>query len=106
VWNDEDGMIGRLDGVVLDPESRRVQYLVVAAGGTFRRHRYLLPFPETRVDVQHHSFRVDARRSDLARCESFEPKAFHRFSDDDLMAYYFPNRPLARGRSETDALLQ
>jgi len=90
VWNDEDGMIGRLDGIVFDPESRHVWYLVVAAGGTFRRHLYLLPFGDTRVDVQHHAFRVDAHKSDLACCERFEPGAFHPFSDDDLMAALFP----------------
>ena len=90
VWNDEDGMIGRLDGIVLDPESRHVRYLVVAAGRTFRRHRYLLPFLDMRVDVQHHAFCVDAHKSDLACCEKFEPGAFHAFSDDDLMAALFP----------------
>jgi hypothetical protein len=90
VWNDDDGMIGRLDGIVLDPASRRVRYLVVAARTMFRRLRYLLPFPDTRVDVQRRSFHVDARRSELARCELFDPKAFHPFSDDDLIAMLFP----------------
>jgi hypothetical protein len=90
VWSDEDGMIGRLDGIVVDPNARQVQYLVVAAAGTFRRHRYLLPFRDMRVDVQHHAFCVDAHKSDLACCEEFEPRAFHRFSDDDLIAALFP----------------
>ena len=83
-------MIGRLDGIVLDPEAHRVPYLVVAAGGTFQGHRYLLPFRDARVDVQHHAFCVDAHKSDLASCEEFDPQAFHQFSDDDLMAALFP----------------
>jgi hypothetical protein len=90
VRNDEDGMIGRLDGIVLDPESQQVRYLVVAARTTLRRHRYLLPFRDTRVDVPHHAFCVDAHKRDLASCERFEPGAFHSFSDNDLMAALFP----------------
>ena len=90
VWNDQDGMIGRLDGILLDPGARHVQYLVVAAGGTFRRHRYLLPFGDVRVDVQHHAFWVDVHKSDLPCCEEFQPTAFHRYSDDDLMPALFP----------------
>ena len=90
VWNDQDGMIGRLDGIVLNPESRQVRYLVVAARTAFRRHRYLLPFRDTRVDVQHRAFRVDAHKRDLASCERFEPEAFRFFSDGDLMAALFP----------------
>ena len=77
VWNDEDGRIGRLDGILLDPESRQVQYLVVAAGRMFQRHRYLLPFRDIRVDVPHHAFCVDAHKRDLSGFEEFEPQA-HR----------------------------
>ena len=89
VWNEEDGVIGRLDGVLLDPGARHVQYLVVAAGGTFRRHRYLVPFDDVRVDTQHRAFCVDVQKRELADCEEFEPQAFHPFSDNDLMAALF-----------------
>ena len=90
VWNDEDGKIGRLDGIVLDAEARQVQYFVVATGGTLRRRRYLLPFRPTRIDMEHHALCVDAHKIDLARCKEFEPAAFRRFSDDDLLAALFP----------------
>ena len=83
-------MIGRLDGIVFNPESRHIFYLVVAADRMFRRHRYLLPFRDTRVDVQHRAFCVDARKSDLSGCERYEPGTFHPFSDEDLMAALFP----------------
>ena len=91
VWNDEDGKIGRLDGIVLDAAARQVQYLVVATGGTLRRRRYLLPFRPTRIDIERHALCVDAHKIDLARCKEFEPAAFHRFSDNDLLAALFPN---------------
>jgi len=91
VRNDEDGDLGRLDGIVVDAEARRVRYLVVAAGGTFSRRRYLLPFSPTRVDASRHALCVDAHKTDLVRCERFEPRAFHRFSDEDLIDALFPD---------------
>jgi len=89
VWNDEDGDLGRLDGIVVDAEARQVRYLVVAAGGTFSRRRYLLPFSPTRVDANRHALCVDAHKTDLVRCAKFEPGAFHRFSDVDLINALF-----------------
>jgi hypothetical protein len=89
VWNEEDGDLGQLDGVVVDAEARQVRYLVVAAGGIFSRRRYLLPFTPTRVDAKRHALCVDAHKRDLVRCEKFESRAFHRFSDDDLLSALF-----------------
>ena len=89
VRNDEDGDLGQLDGIVVDAEARQVRYLVVAAGGIFSRRRYLLPFSPTRVDANRHALCVDAHKTDLVRCEKFERRAFHRFSDDDLVSALF-----------------
>jgi hypothetical protein len=89
VRNDEDGDLGQLDGIVVDAVARQVRYLVVAAGGLFSRRRYLLPFSPTRVDASRHALCVDAHKTDLVRCEKFEPRAFHRFSDDDLVNALF-----------------
>ena len=89
VWNEDDGDLGHLDGIVLDAEARQVEYLVVAEGGIFSRRRYLLPFSQSRVDASRHALCVDAHRADLARCERFAPLAFHRFSDNDLVNALF-----------------
>jgi hypothetical protein len=89
VWNDQDGKIGQLDGIVLDAAARQVEYFVVATGGMLRRRRYLLPFRPTRIDIDRHALCVEAHKIDLARCKEFEPAAFHRFSDDDLLAAMF-----------------
>ena len=89
VWNEEDGDLGQLDGIVVDAEARQVEYLVVSARGAFSRRRYLLPFSPSRIDASRHALCVDAHKTDLARCEKFEPRAFHRFSDDDLMTALF-----------------
>ena len=89
VSNDEDGDLGQLDGIVVDAEARRVRYLVVAAGGTFSRRRYLLPFSPTRIDARRHTLCVEAHKADLVRCAKFEPRAFHRYSDDDLVNAMF-----------------
>lgn len=89
VWNEDDGDLGHLDGIVLDAQARQVHYLVVAEGGTFSRRRYLLPFSAARVDASRHALCVDAHKSDLVRCERFAPREFHRFSDNDLVNALF-----------------
>jgi hypothetical protein len=88
--NDEDGAIGRLDGIVIDPAARHVQYFVVSAGGAFRRHQYLVPFHPTRLDVERQALCVDMHKTELKRCEKFDPDSFHRYSEDDLLASLFP----------------
>jgi len=50
----------------------------------------LLPFAPARVDANRHALCVDAHKTDLARCAKFEPRAFHRYSEDDLMNALFP----------------
>lgn len=90
--HNEDGEIGRLDGIVIDPAARHVQYLVVSAAGAFRRHQYLLPFRPTRLDVEHQVLCVDLHKTELRRCEKFEPNVFHRYSPEDLLAALFPVR--------------
>src|SRR4030095_10533020 len=68
VWNDEDGMIGQLDGIVLNPESRQIR---ISSSRPARRSGVIATCfrSVTRVDVQHYAFCVDAHKSDLARCE-------------------------------------
>ena len=60
----------------------------ISAGGILRR-RYLLPFAPARIDANRHALCVDAHKTDLVRCAKFEPRAFHRYSEDDLMNSLF-----------------
>jgi sporulation protein YlmC with PRC-barrel domain len=89
VLNSEGRRVGRLDGIIIDPAQRRVRYLVVDDSGFFKHHRYLLPLAPTRVDTERPALRVDIDSADLTRCEDFDPAAFPRFSDDDLLVALF-----------------
>src|SRR6266481_5916508 len=45
--------LGTFDGVVVDPEERRVRYLVVDRGWRFNHNRRLIPMPLASVDGEH-----------------------------------------------------
>jgi hypothetical protein len=84
----DDGELGRLDGIIIDPAARRTCYLVVDVG-VFRHRRYLLPLGPTRVDEKHRTLRVNVDGANLMRCAKFDPGAFPGFSDDDLLTALF-----------------
>jgi hypothetical protein len=79
--------LGTLDGVLVDPAARRIEFYVVeSAEGS--RH-YLVPQTPTRVDASHQSLEVDLETDDVDRLDDVEPAIFPRFSDDDLMTALF-----------------
>ncbi len=45
-----------------------------------------LPFLPMRVDLKRQTLCVDVHKRDLQRCAEYEPRAFHRYSDGDLLA--------------------
>ena len=83
--------IGRFDGVIVDPAQRRVRYLVVDRGRLFQK-RCLIPMPSARVDSEHHSLSIDVDDADSKAWQQFDPVAFPRFSDDDLITAMFSPR--------------
>ena len=83
--------IGTFDGVIVDPAQRRVRYLVVDRGRFFHQ-RCLIPMPSTRVDAEHHSLNIDVDDADSQEWQQFDPGAFPRFSDDDLITAMFSPR--------------
>lgn len=84
VRSNEGRMVGRLDGIIIDPAERRVRYLVVDDSRLLHRHRYLLPLLRTRVDQEQPALCVDVDSRDLDRCEDFDPASFPGLSDADL----------------------
>ena len=83
--------IGTFDGVIVDPTERRVRYLVVDRGRVFHK-RCLIPMPAARVDAARHELRIDVDDTDPAEWASFDPVAFPKFSDDDLITAMFSTR--------------
>jgi sporulation protein YlmC with PRC-barrel domain len=80
IRNRNDGKIGRLDGVVIDPAEGRVCYLVVDNERVLRHQRYLLPLDAAQVDIEHRALCVDADDADLRECEEFDQDRYHSFS--------------------------
>ena len=76
VFDRDNQRIGEFAGVILDPEARRLRYLVLKVAGFFKHRRYLVPIDPTQVDVEHRSLRVGIRRAALAACTIFDPGAF------------------------------
>ena len=80
--------LGRLDGVVIDAAARRMEYFVVEEGFLHHR-RYLLPVTPTEIDTRANVLRIDVDRTDVAACARFDPAAFRKYSDEDLLAGMF-----------------
>jgi hypothetical protein len=61
-------------GVILDPEARRLRYLLLMVAGLFKHRRYLVPIDPTQIDAEHRSLRVGIERAALAACTIFDSK--------------------------------
>ncbi len=86
--------LGRLDGFVLDPGTRRLRFMVVACRRWLRTHKYLLPIRIARLDQIEHAMLVDVDETSPDQLE-FDPKALPAFSDEHLLAAMFGSREQA-----------
>jgi hypothetical protein len=83
--------LGRVDGVIVEPSTRRLHYLVV--DGDDDVGRYLMPLDAICLDPSSHTLKV-MDEPDPASWEAFDPDAYDDFGDDDLLAALF-SRPAA-----------
>jgi len=81
--------LGKLEGIVIDPMSRKVRYYVVESRGWLFSRHYLLPLMPARLDRDSNTMEVDVEAGDLDRLDEVEPHAIPRFSDDDLLTAMF-----------------
>jgi hypothetical protein len=82
--------LGRIAGVVIEAAARRVRYLDVQSAGWGRRHYLVDAEHLAQVDPQQKVLRLLA--TDVAEVRDLDRSAFHRFSDDDLLAAVFSTR--------------
>jgi hypothetical protein len=88
-----DQKLGIVDGVLIDPASRQLRYIVVHTSRMFGVRQYLLPVNEpARIDRDRHVLRLDADWTDLAHCDVFEADSVRCYSDEDLMTALFGAR--------------
>lgn len=86
----DDQRIGTLDGVVVEPETRRLRFFVVESSGS---RRILLPADlPARIDTATKTLRVDVDPDDLAHCEEFDSADAPEHSDEDFIASLFHHR--------------
>jgi hypothetical protein len=82
--------LGQLNGLIIDPASRNVRYLVVDQGKWLTRRRKLVPFGPAHVDRGGAAVQMDALSADDDEAwRSFDADAFPPFSDDDLITAVF-----------------
>jgi hypothetical protein len=79
--------LGKLEGFIISPSSRKVRYAVVQPYGFFEKPR-LVPLADARIDQENGgSLRIDDE--EITRCETFEADRYPRMSDDDLLTAVF-----------------
>lgn len=83
----EDEKLGSLEGVLVEPASRRLRYFVVKRPEMLRRRRYLLAADTpASIEAGDRKLRVMAREEDLER---FDSRSVQNFSDDDVITAMF-----------------
>jgi hypothetical protein len=82
--------LGTLEGVLIDPEDRRLRFYVLEVPGWVTRHRYLLPADAAaRVDREENTLRLELEPEDLKDCEEFDMSSFREFTPEDAIAPTF-----------------
>ena len=86
--------LGSVEGVLVNPQKRRAEYLVIARRKGIRRRRYVLPMSEIRVDADRHALSLES--SDAADALSeFDASQYPEFSDEDVITAMFASQPAA-----------
>jgi PRC-barrel domain protein len=76
--------LGDIDGFVVDSESGRPYYVVVAAGGWFRTKHFLLPVGHARLDANNQVLRADLTRDQVEKFPGFDTDQFDKLTPQDL----------------------
>lgn len=87
------GVIGELEGFVVEPLTRRLRYFVVRTTGLFGRTK-LMPATAARIDMETRA--IELLDEDIAESSQvFKPELFPAFSDEDLLAAVFSRQSAA-----------
>jgi hypothetical protein len=82
----EDEELGSLEGILVEPASRRIRYFVVERPKMLRRRRYLLAGDTPASIEAGDRLRVMAHEEDLER---FDTRSVQKFSNEDLISAMF-----------------
>ena len=84
VVSKSDVPIGKLEGIILDPEARHVRYYVVESRDWFRTHRYLVPDAPHQIDWNRKSMQVELDEAALAQLPELRDDDYPPCSAEDL----------------------
>lgn len=85
----DDESVGLIDGVLIDPVTRKLRYFVVEVARLFNRRRYLVPADSPAVVIpEDRALRVEVPSDSIER-QRFDARSVPRFSDDDLLTALF-----------------
>jgi hypothetical protein len=89
VFSKDDETLGVINGVLIDPMTRKLRYYVVNAARMFNRRRYLVSADMPAVMLpEDRALRVEAASDSIER-QRFDSRNVARFSDDDLLTAMF-----------------
>ncbi|CAN5707623.1 hypothetical protein BH24ACI4_BH24ACI4_07260 [soil metagenome] len=87
VYGSDDEKIGDVEGFIIDAEAKRVNYIVIDAGGWFTSRQLLLPIGHATLSPDRDSLRTDVTRDTLRRLPEYQKDRFKAFTDDELRAF-------------------
>ena len=76
--------IGKLEGIILDPEERHVRYYVVESRDWFRTRRYLVPDAPHQIDWNRKAMQIELDEAALAQLPELRDDDYPPCSADDL----------------------
>jgi hypothetical protein len=79
-----DVPIGKLEGIIYDPDERHVRYYVVESRDWFRTHRYLVPDAPHHIDWNRKALQVEMDEAALSQLPELRDNEYPPFSDDDF----------------------
>jgi hypothetical protein len=85
VVSKSDVPIGKLEGLIVDPEERHVRFYVVESRDWFRTHRYLVPDAPHQIDWNRRALQVELDETALSQLpELHDDDEFPSISADEL----------------------
>jgi hypothetical protein len=88
VLSPSDEQLGKLNGIVVDPQERRLCYFVVESS-RWRDRQHLIPAGFARVERERKALYVDVEPEGFQDCEEFRSDRLLPFSDEDLITALF-----------------
>jgi PRC-barrel domain protein len=84
VVSKSDVPIGKLEGIIVDPDERHVRYYVVESRDWFKTHRYLVPDAPHHIDWNRKAMQVELDDAALAKLPELRDGEYPSFSSDEF----------------------